>query len=269
MNVKLSFAPVSQIPADLLVVVLDDEKTLHAVDDPRSPPTWTRRAAAFKDKSLKREYYVTLPEGARAKALVVYWSPALKSWNLWENVKTFTAKALRLARDLNLPPGGAGRERRRRGPPRGQGGGGRDPGRLHLRQVQAGEGRLPEGEGRPHPARPPRPPRRRRGPQGPLRLGLRERERGPRPHQRAGRGGDPRLPGRARGGVRQGSGPGGRDPRSGGPQGPRLRGAPARGRGQRPPAAHGHPAPRARASRARKPCAWWARASPSTPAASA
>ena len=34
MNIKLSFTPVSQTPADLLVVVLDDDKTLHVVDDP-------------------------------------------------------------------------------------------------------------------------------------------------------------------------------------------------------------------------------------------
>jgi leucyl aminopeptidase len=33
----------------------------------------------------------------------VYWSPQLKSWNLWENLKTFTARALRLARDYRLP----------------------------------------------------------------------------------------------------------------------------------------------------------------------
>ena len=33
MNVKLSFSPVSQTTADLVVVVLDDEKTLHAIDD--------------------------------------------------------------------------------------------------------------------------------------------------------------------------------------------------------------------------------------------
>ena len=44
MNIKLSFSPVSQTPADLLVVVLDDEKTLHVVDDPALAPTWTGRA---------------------------------------------------------------------------------------------------------------------------------------------------------------------------------------------------------------------------------
>jgi leucyl aminopeptidase len=103
MNVKLSFSPVSQVTADLLVVVLDDEKTLHAIDDPALVSHLDRARAAFKDKSLKREYFVTLPEGGRARALVVYWSPSQKSYNLWENVKTFTAKALRLGRDLNLP----------------------------------------------------------------------------------------------------------------------------------------------------------------------
>jgi leucyl aminopeptidase len=99
MNVKLSFAPVSKTPLDLLVVVLDSEKTLHAVDDPAVLAHVERAAAGFRDKTLKREYYATLPEGASPRALVVYWSPTLKSWNLWENVKTFSARAMRLARD--------------------------------------------------------------------------------------------------------------------------------------------------------------------------
>ena len=34
MNIKLAFSPVSQNPVDLLAVVLDDEKTLHEIDDP-------------------------------------------------------------------------------------------------------------------------------------------------------------------------------------------------------------------------------------------
>ncbi|HUL75886.1 MAG TPA: hypothetical protein VL691_01375, partial [Vicinamibacteria bacterium] len=103
MNVKLSFTPVSQNAFDLLAVVLDDEKVLHEIDDPQVAAHVQRAAAAFRDKSLKREYYATLPEGAKARAVVVYWSPQLKSWNLWENVKTFAARALRLARDYRLP----------------------------------------------------------------------------------------------------------------------------------------------------------------------
>ncbi len=102
MNVKLAFTPLSQNAVDLVAVVLDDEKTLHEIDDPQLSAHVQRAAAAFKDKSLKREYYATLPDGAKAKAVVVYWSPQLKSWNLWENVKTFTARALRLARDYRF-----------------------------------------------------------------------------------------------------------------------------------------------------------------------
>ena len=98
MNVKLSFAPVSRSSLDLLAVVLDEGSTLHAIDDALVASHVERAAAGFREKNLKREYYATLPEGSPAKSLVVYWSPQIKSYNLWENVKTFTARALRLGR---------------------------------------------------------------------------------------------------------------------------------------------------------------------------
>jgi leucyl aminopeptidase len=103
MNIKLSFTAVSQNPVDLLVLALDPEKTLHEIDDPALKGHVERALSGFKEKTLKREYFATLPEGSPAKAIVAYWSPSLKSWNLWENVKTFTARALRLARDYRLP----------------------------------------------------------------------------------------------------------------------------------------------------------------------
>jgi leucyl aminopeptidase len=103
MNTKLSFSPVSQNPADLLAVILDEETTLHEIDDPQIAAHVTRARAGYTEKTLRREYYATLPEGAAHRALVVYWSPSLRAWNLWENVKTFTARALRLARDYRMP----------------------------------------------------------------------------------------------------------------------------------------------------------------------
>ena len=99
MNIKLSFTPISQSSVDLLVFVLDADKTLHEVDDPAIRAHVEKAASLFREKSLKREYFATLPDGAPARALVAYWSPSLKNWNLWENVKTFTARGLRLARD--------------------------------------------------------------------------------------------------------------------------------------------------------------------------
>ncbi len=102
MNIKLAFAPLPPDSFDLLAVVLDDEKVLHQAL-PAITAHLDKARAGFLEKTLKREYFVTLPEGAPARALVVYWSPSLTAWNLWENVKTFTARALRLARDYRLP----------------------------------------------------------------------------------------------------------------------------------------------------------------------
>ncbi len=103
MNIKLAMTPVSRNPLDLLAVVLDEEKTFHEIDDPQLAAHVQRAGEAFRDKKLRREYFATLPEGALAQAVVVYWSPQLKGFNLWENVKTLTARALRLARDYRLP----------------------------------------------------------------------------------------------------------------------------------------------------------------------
>ena len=68
MNIKLAFTPVSQNPVDLLAVVLDGEKTpcTRSTTPRLRAPRATRAAAAFREKTLKREYFVTLPEGARA-----------------------------------------------------------------------------------------------------------------------------------------------------------------------------------------------------------
>jgi leucyl aminopeptidase len=103
MNIKLSFSPVSQNPCDLLAIVLDETAVLHEIDDAVVRGHVERARIGYKEHTLKRDYYATLPEGHPQKALVVYWSPSLKAWNLWENVKTFTARALRLARDYRLP----------------------------------------------------------------------------------------------------------------------------------------------------------------------
>jgi leucyl aminopeptidase len=102
MNVKLAFTPVTENPADLLVVILDEGTRLSEIDDATIAAHVDRAAEGFRAQTLKREYFTYLPEGACARALVVYWGPSLKSWNLWEHVKILTARGLRLARDLRL-----------------------------------------------------------------------------------------------------------------------------------------------------------------------
>ena len=161
MNIKLAFTPLSRNPLDLVAVVLDEETTLHEIDDAVVATHVRRAGEAFRDKTLKREYFVTLPEGSPARALVVYWNPQLKSWNLWENVKTFTARALRLARDYRLPRVGLLLNTAPGGPLRGQGGRGRRPRQLRVRPLPAGEGRVPREGGLAHDPDPSRSPRRR------------------------------------------------------------------------------------------------------------
>lgn len=102
MKIKLAFKPVSTARLDLLAVVLDADTTLHEVDDPVVAAHLDRAREAFDSGTLKRVYFATLPEGSVAGTLLVYWSPLLKAWNLWENVKTFTAQTLRHARDYRL-----------------------------------------------------------------------------------------------------------------------------------------------------------------------
>ncbi len=102
MNIKLAFTPLSKNPLDLVAIVLDEGTLLHEIDDPEVLAHARRAGEAFRAKTLKREYFATLPAGSAVGAVVVYWNPQLKSWNLWENVKTFTARALRLARDYRL-----------------------------------------------------------------------------------------------------------------------------------------------------------------------
>ena len=103
MNVKLAFSPLGDASFDLLAVVLDPDRRLHEIDDPALQAHVARAEAGFREKTLKREYFATLPEGHKCRALVVYWNPSQKSFNLWENLKTFTARTLRSARDCNKP----------------------------------------------------------------------------------------------------------------------------------------------------------------------
>ena len=102
MNIKLSFGPVSATRLDLLVVVLDPAQTLHSVDVPEVTRHVDKARDAFQNRKLKREYYATLGEGANPGAVAVYWSPNVKGYNLWENVKTFTARGLKIAKELRL-----------------------------------------------------------------------------------------------------------------------------------------------------------------------
>jgi len=98
MKIQLNYQPPSQIETDLLVVILDDQTRFHDLTGPLKE-TVSRLEAAFKSKKLKTEYFTSLNGKTGPKNLLVYSSRLNPGYNIWENFKTFVARALRSARD--------------------------------------------------------------------------------------------------------------------------------------------------------------------------
>src|SRR5205809_4657822 len=60
--------PYTTLFRSLMAVVLDGETVLHEIDDPALLAHVDRAATLFREKTLKREYFATLPEGGKARA---------------------------------------------------------------------------------------------------------------------------------------------------------------------------------------------------------
>jgi leucyl aminopeptidase len=102
MKIQLTYDRPADISADLLVILLDDEYRLHDLTGSPVDETVRRVQRDFKDKRLKTEYFSALNSGAGPGHLLVFSTSLNKSYNVWENVKTFVARALRGAQDRGL-----------------------------------------------------------------------------------------------------------------------------------------------------------------------
>jgi leucyl aminopeptidase len=102
MKIQLLYDRLSQIKTDLLVVILDQERTFH--DLAASPLQETVRQVQrdIKDKKLKTEYFAALDGRAGPRNLVIFSTALSKSYNVWENVKIFIAKAIAMAQQRGL-----------------------------------------------------------------------------------------------------------------------------------------------------------------------
>ena len=269
MNVKLSFSPVSQQPG----------RPPRRRARRREDPARDRRRRGLRPRAAGRRRLPRQDPEARVLRDPARGSEGEGRGRLLEPAAQELEplgerEDLRRAGDApraRLPPGprGTRAEHEGRCPPRREGGRGRRPRHPRLRQVQAGEGRLLREGGLAHDPRSPRPPGRRRGAQGPLRVGRRERQPRARPDQRARQRGDARVDRGRGGGARPRGGARGRGARPGRPAREGLQRHPAGGGGQRATRAAWSccATSPARPRRRRSPSS--ARASPSTPAASA
>jgi leucyl aminopeptidase len=102
MKIQLSYSQPSAIQTDLLVVILDKEARLFDLGGSALDETVQQVERDFDQKKLKREYFTALDSKSRIKNVVVFSNSLSPAYNLWENLKTFVAKSIRMAQDLGL-----------------------------------------------------------------------------------------------------------------------------------------------------------------------
>src|SRR5436190_22655389 len=97
MKIQLMYDRLSQIKTDLLVVILDEERTFHDLGASPLQETIRRAQRDFRDKKLKTEYLSALDLKAGPKHLVIFSTSLSKAYNVWENGKSFAAPATAMA----------------------------------------------------------------------------------------------------------------------------------------------------------------------------
>ena len=101
MKVQLSYDLPSKVKTDLLVVILDENIRLHDLGGSPLEETVDQIRKDFKSRRLHRESLTTLAQG-NASHLVVFSTSLDPAYNIWENLKTYVAKSVRLGRELGL-----------------------------------------------------------------------------------------------------------------------------------------------------------------------
>lgn len=102
MKIQLMYDRLSQIKTDLLVVILDEERTFHDLSGSPLQETVRQVARDFKDKKLKTEYFSALDGKSGPRNLVIFSTGLNKGYNVWENVKIFVAKSIAHAHQRSL-----------------------------------------------------------------------------------------------------------------------------------------------------------------------
>src|SRR4030095_2782022 len=102
MKIQLNYDRLPQIKTDLLVIILDEERTFHDLTGSRLQETVRQVQRDFKDKKLKTEYFSALDGKGGVRNLAIFSTALSKSYNVWENVKIFMSKAVAMAQQRSL-----------------------------------------------------------------------------------------------------------------------------------------------------------------------
>src|SRR6185436_82080 len=102
MKIQLSYDRPSQVQTDLLVLIVDKETRLFDLSGSAVDETVNRISRDFDGKKIKKEYFTQLDSKSSVKNIVVFSTVFNPAFNVWENLKTFIARAIRMALDLGL-----------------------------------------------------------------------------------------------------------------------------------------------------------------------
>ena len=102
MKVQLRYENPQNVKTDLLVIILDKDTRLHELG--RSPLATTIDGIGrkFQAKRLRREYFAPSTGQSAASHIAVYSTSLDPAFNVWENLKTYVARAIHAARDHGL-----------------------------------------------------------------------------------------------------------------------------------------------------------------------
>ena len=102
MNIQLTYDQPGQIDTDLLVIILDRDTRFHDLAGSPLNETVERVARDLKEKRLKTDYFASLDSRGAVRHVAIYSTTLSPSYNSWENVKIFVARAVRKANDHGL-----------------------------------------------------------------------------------------------------------------------------------------------------------------------
>lgn len=99
MKIQLTYDRPAHIQSDLLVIILDENAKFHDLTGSPIGEMVRRIGRDFTDKKLKTSYFTALDPKLAPKHLLVHSTSLNRNYNVWETLKTFVAKSLRVAQD--------------------------------------------------------------------------------------------------------------------------------------------------------------------------
>ena len=100
MKLEVHSARLQKISTDLLVIILDKELKLSAIEDPELAGLLKNLGKDFEEKTVKKEYFSRWTGGI--KHILVFHTALNASYNVWERIKIYASRAVSWGSDLNL-----------------------------------------------------------------------------------------------------------------------------------------------------------------------